>query len=86
MRYNTTTNRVETNVNVVVAGLKAERKQKDEIIALARNNKNEYNYIKIYGEKECVEFECMMWKNKTLVSTLYSKDNNGMYKEFAWKE
>lgn len=86
MKYNEKTNKVETDINVVIAGLKAEKSQKEEIITLAKNNQNEYNYIKIYGEKECIKFECVMWKNKTLVSTLYSKDANGIYKEFAWKE
>ena len=89
LKYNVNTNTVETSIDVVVKAMKSAREEREEIIALAKVRANEYNYTKIYGEKECVAFELEMWKkgNKTLVSSFYSKDIDGtMYKEFAWKE
>ena len=87
MTYNKKTNKVETSIEVVVKAMKAERKERENIIKLAESGKNGYNYKKIYGEKECVAFEIAMWKKGIkLNTTLLSKDEKGMYKEFAWYE
>lgn len=87
MKYNVNNNRVETSIEVVVKAMVEERQERENIIKLAESGKNGYNYKKIYGEKECVAFEIEMWKKRIkLNTTLLSKDENGMYKEFAWCE
>lgn len=83
MRYNTKTNKVETDIRVITNALKDMRKEEEEKVAKATGNEN---YKKIYGEKECVAFEIEMWKKGIkLNSTLFAKDENGMYKEYSWE-
>lgn len=87
MEYNVANNRVETNIKVVINAMKAEREERENNIRLAAEGISGQNYKKIYGEKECVEFEIEMFKRGIKLSTsLLSKDEKGMYKEFAWCE
>lgn len=84
MRYNVKTNKVETDIKVVINGLKNMREEEERKVANAKATNT--NYKKIYGEKECVEFEIEMWKKGIkLNSTLYTKDENGLYKEYSWE-
>ena len=57
MEYNVANNRVETNIKVVINAMKAEREERENNIRLADEGISGQNYKKIYGEKECVEFE-----------------------------
>ena len=83
MEYNVKTNKVETDITVVTNALKNMRKEEEEKIAKAKNNEN---YKKIYGEKECATFEIEMWKKGIkLNKTLFTRDENGMYKEYSWE-
>lgn len=85
MEYNVANNRVETDIEVVINAMKAEREERENNIRLAAKGISGHNYKKIYGEKECVEFEIEMWKKGIKLSTsVLSKDEKGMYKEFAW--
>lgn len=83
MEYNVKTNKIETDVRVVINALKNMRMEEEEKVINARSNKN---YKKIYGEKECTMFEIEMWKKGIkLNKTLFTRDENGMYKEYSWE-
>ena len=80
MKYNVETNKVETEITMVTNALEAMKKAEE------RKMENAKNYKKIYGETECVKFEIEMWKKGIkLNSTLFSKDENGLYKEYSWE-
>lgn len=84
MRYNVKTNKVETDITVVTNALKAMREEEENKVANAKVTNT--NYKKIYGEKECTEFEIEMWKKGIkLNKTLFTKDENGLYKEYSWE-
>lgn len=75
------------SITKVNEALEKKANEKATKIRMARNGENNLKYAKVYGDVESNQFLWEIWKNnKTVVSGLLEKDENGFYRELAWEE